>query len=213
MLPRKGGGVENHDCDQRSVESKRCGTCGGWFQLQAFSVDNSETAVLGRQPQCKRCRARWEQHPVNAWKRFKAESEANEPTCLQLPDGWTMELYLARWEAAEGKCQMCGAGLREWQVSGHCLDRVINDDGHIPSNCMFLCWPCNRSKGNKPWAGFKLEMAAKLKDHGWGFVPWTNYGNFKRAKLPDVEQWRVPTPEYAPREQLSLAIAPFTGAP
>jgi hypothetical protein len=135
-----------------------------------FAVDKSKPN--GRQSWCRLCKDIWEMGPDGVWKRLRAYLEKHEPSSLRPPNGWTEELYLKRWSEVDGKCELCGAGLGEWQVGGHRLDRIDNDTPHIPSNCQMLCWVCNRRKSNKTWQTAKIEVRPYLEEFGRGKVPW-----------------------------------------
>lgn len=169
---------------------KQCSCCMLFFTHEAFAADRS--TPLGLQSWCRRCKALWERGPENVWKRLHAWLQREEPESLQPPHGWTEELYRERWEAADGKCEACGAGLGEWQHSGHRLDRIDNNTPHIPANCQMLCWVCNRKKSNLPWQTFAKEVALHVAEHGRGRVPWqTMLPWAKRVELPDLGAFEV----------------------
>lgn len=168
----------------------RCTNCDGWFKKVFFARDRS--SPVGHQSWCRHCKALWERGPENAWKRFRAWLEAHEPSSLAPPHGWTEELYLSRWKQFNGECEWCGAGLGEWQHSGHRQDRIDNNTAHTPANCRMLCWVCNRRKSNRPWQTARDEVMIHVRDHGRGRVPWHTIEPWaKRVELPDPEPFRV----------------------
>ena len=171
-------------------QCKRCVNCGGWFRLAFFAVDKSKPS--GRQSWCRRCKTEWERGPENVWKRLRAMLEEDEPESLRQPHGWTEALYLQRWAEVDGKCEWCGAGLGEWQHSGHRLDRIDNDTPHIPANCQMLCWVCNRRKSDMPPHAAREEAMHHVERWGRGRVPWQRINTWaKRVELPDPEPYRV----------------------
>jgi len=122
----------------------------------------------------------------NAWRRFAAEMERDEPTSRQF---WTLEIFREWW--GNGKCEYCGGGLSEYQTGGHRMDRIDNDAPHIPSNCRRACWPCNATKADKHPEVFRSEMRNWLVEYGPGRVPWAKLSpRFRRAEIPNVEQFR-----------------------
>lgn len=165
--------------------------------LEGFARD--KTAPTGRQSYCRRCKTEWERGPENVWKRLRAQLESEEPESLKPPHGWTEELYVARWNEVDGKCEFCGAGLGEWQHAGHRLDRISNSTPHIPANCQMLCWVCNRRKSNKHPFVARAEALEHVRiagngdvARGMGRVPWQDIEPWaRRVELPDMERWRV----------------------
>ncbi len=182
------------------ADFKQCCTCKGWFQFAAFYRDVSP-GRSGWQPQCRRCRTQWEHD--GAWCRFRSYLKKFEPAALAPPHGWTEELYRAQWDKARGCCEWCGAGLGEWQLSGHRVDAIDNDREHTPNNCQLLCWVCNRLKSNHPNLATKQMVVGIVVDagngdyeRGRGKVQWSDRFTWaRRAKLPDVEQYRVASPQ------------------
>lgn len=174
------------------ITAKQCEKCRGRFRYEAFAADRSHES--GRQSWCRACKARWELGPDNTWKRLEAWLAESEPTSLGGQNGWTEELYLARWAEVDGKCELCGAGLREWQGRGHNLDRINNNAPHIPGNCRLLCWPCNRAKSNGSPLAKDVEIGGWVKQFGKGRVPWDvirQEWSLSRAEPVSVEEYRV----------------------
>lgn len=56
------------------------------------------------------------------------------------------------------KCIYCGES--NWKKLG--VDRINNELGHTPENCICSCWECNKARGNK----YSFEEFMKLKKHG-----------------------------------------------
>lgn len=169
--------------------------------LDFFATDRSSSS--GKQAWCRLCKALWERGPENAWKRFKAMLEREEPESLRPPHGWTEQQYLAMWTAVDGKCEWCGSGLGEWQHSGHRLDRIDNNTPHIPANCQMLCWVCNRRKSNRPAFVAMEETLMHVRraggrrgeQAGLGRVPWQDIEPWaRRVELPDPEPYRIALP-------------------
>jgi 5-methylcytosine-specific restriction endonuclease McrA len=173
-----------------SRPSKRCNRCDRIYDSRAFAADKS--AIGGRQSWCRRCKVEWESGPHGAWRRFAAFLRKHEPRCLDLPRGWTEELYVTRWAACGGICELCGADLSEWQKSGHRLDRIDNGTPHIPNNCRFLCWPCNRHKSDRNPHVADQEIRMWVEQYGRGRVPWqTIQSKAGRVELPDLAEFVV----------------------
>jgi hypothetical protein len=173
-----------------TLATRTCPRCSGTFRIDAFAQDRS--SVTGRQSWCRRCKADWECGPEGSWKRLRAWLEKNEPNSLKAPHGWTEERYLKAWKDSRGECSLCGSRLREWQTSGHNLDRIDNNTPHIPANCRMLCWPCNRKKSNLPTLAADTEIGRWVEQYGRGKVPWQILlPNIQRVDLPDMEQYRV----------------------
>lgn len=181
---------------------KQCAKCSGWFRLGAFARDRRQKD--DRQAWCRRCKAEWEQGPENAWKRLRAWLEKEEPACLRGANGWTEALYVEHWNACGGRCVTCGAGLLEWQTSGHRLDRIDNNTPHIPSNCRMVCWPCNKLKSDGHALAEDATIGMWVQKYGRGKVPWhlvKPAWGIKRVELPDVEEYRAASPSSALQQQ------------
>lgn len=114
--------------------------------------------------------------------RFIAQLVESEPESVAQ---WTREIFIQKWGPLPAKCRSCGAGLREWQVGGHNMDRISNSRLHIPGNCRAVCWPCNRTKSNKNAAAASIIIDSYL-------IPWCDLDPaFRPAKPPDVSEFRV----------------------
>lgn len=173
-----------------SRRALRCGNCMKHYKSEFFAKDRSSPD--GYQSWCRLCKAEWERGPEGVWKRLRVWLEKYEPVALKPPHGWTEELYISRWHEAKGLCEWCGAGLGEWQIAGHRLDRIDNDTPHIPANCRMLCWVCNRRKSNKHWHIAEKETKQHVNDHGMGRVPWQTIEPWaKRVFLPDPTPYIV----------------------
>jgi hypothetical protein len=168
--------------------------------VEFFAIDRSSGD--GLQSWCRRCKAEWEQGPSGVWCRLRSLLAEKEPASLLPPNGWSEELYMMRWEECAGRCEECGAGLGEWQIAGHRLDRIDNRTPHIPANCAMLCWPCNRRKADRNPETVKHETTDLIRRYGRGRIPWqvvlSPSWRVQRAELPD------PTPFFVPDPQLDL---------
>lgn len=184
------------DMFSATLGRRTCPKCRVTYRPDAFAVDrNSPT---GRQSWCRRCKVEWEHGLDGSWKRLKAWLAKEEPNSLDASEGgtnlkgWTPEKFTKKWKEHDGHCSLCGAGLREWQSSGHNLDRIDNNTPHIPGNCRLVCWPCNKKKGNGHPAVAYEEIAALVKKYGHGLVPWQLILiGMKRIELPDLAEYRV----------------------
>lgn len=225
---RIGRGFDS-DRDQKSVERKapcgfrnkkqkvtkvdnpkQCGNakCGRWFPRTPDCFDTDRTRPDGLQSYCVECKDAWELTLESRFRRLREFLRGKEPSA------W------AAWEACEGGawgefvrkvdeqgdcCSYCGAGLREWQVKGHNLDRIDNNDHtlHSPENTRLCCMPCNMTRGRKRYHAWKNEVAKLVKEHGWGRVPWSEIDDrFRRVQRRRCAHLAV-TPDFDPR-QLSL---------
>jgi len=155
-------------------------------ELLAFDKDKSSTT--GLQSNCKQCKDEWELRPENIFARTRSFLVLEEPDSWELwgrmPGGAFGE-FQRKWDQCNGVCHYCGAGLREWQVTGHILDRLDNDDrSHSPMNTQLCCWPCNYGKGTRSAFAWEIEIEPYLRRYGLGNVPHRlRDGKFKRAKI------------------------------
>lgn len=181
---------------------RTCPQCQKTYRLAAFAADRG--SPTGRQSWCRRCKADWECGPEGSWKRLRAHLEKHEPISLKEPHGWTEERYLKKWKECNGECVLCGARLREWQVSGHNLDRIDNDTPHIPANCRLLCWPCNKKKSSTTALVADEEIRGWVQKFGRGTVPWQKLmPGIERVDLPDLQEHEV-TPPASPQTELAI---------
>ncbi len=183
---------------------RTCPQCQETYRLDAFAIDRG--SLTGRQSWCRRCKADWECGPEGTWKRLRVLLEKQEPDSLKAPHGWTEERYVKAWKEAKGECSTCGARLREWQISGHNLDRIDNNTPHIPANCRLLCWPCNKKKSNGSPLSADREIGLWVQQYGRGKVPWQLLlPGSERVELPCVEQFRVEPEESRQLDLISAA--------
>lgn len=59
-------------------------------------------------------------------------------------------------------CTYCGVCPSQ----GNGIDRVDNDQGYVPYNCVAACWPCNRMKGKMSARAFSTH-AAQVSWYSW----------------------------------------------
>lgn len=172
--------------------------------LPASVAFNLKTdAIDGLQPWCRTCDWDGKATLAEAWNRFQRVLRA-EPQSAPM---WTEDLYLqVLGEMPE--CNWCGAQCREWGI-GHWIDRVSSAYGHIPSNSVVCCSPCNFHKGHKPSSGHEMYLRGLLQSckefpsgtgrHPWGKIPWNDYPSssrhFKRVSAPDLSAHVVADPQ------------------
>lgn len=163
----------------------------------------------GLQPWCRTCDWHGKATLDEAWNCLRRFLEKSESSSLLL---WTKESYLSL-VGDDPSCQWCGARCREWTM-GHWLDRQSSKSGHVPSNCVVCCTPCNMHKGHKPsqvHEAFLRSLLAPSREfpsgqgrHPWGKIPWDDYPSssktFSRRMPPDLSAHVVPDP------QMRLAI-------
>lgn len=177
---------------------KQCSKCKDWFPADARCFDKDRSSPSGLQSYCVECKDGWEILQGSIWHRTRAWLINNEPESWSLwerAEPWTdletglavygaEAAFLKKWHESRGRCHSCGAGLREWQLQGHCLDRIGNTDkAHTPANTRLCCWPCNSEKRDKNYYAFKSMLDTLLDEHGRGQIPWNDVSQrYKRAK-------------------------------
>lgn len=149
----------------------------------------------GLQPFCRTCDWNGKATLDEAWNRFSRVLR-DEPASAPL---WTRQMYFDVL-GADPACNWCGSSCREWGI-GHWIDRQSSDYGHIPSNCVVCCTPCNMHKGHKPYGVYEATLLRSLLKscsefphgtgrHPWGKVPWDLYPSsskhFQRVMPPDL---------------------------
>ena len=186
---------------------RRCPGCKSVYRLdmegeKPFAIDNARRrhgglgdAFAGFQSWCGWCKDNWEVGAIRAWQRNGSMLESN---------GWTFTRYVTAWLDADSRCYWCGAGLCEWQRSGHRLDRYNHDiDSHHPLACTLACWPCNHRRGRdslRVWVPAITEIVKMYGGRGnveWGDFPGGPHGPWRRTKsrLRDLTHCRVPDPQ------------------
>lgn len=193
-----------------SSQIKECPRCRRWYPCvkQCFDIDNR--AANGCQSYCVECKDAWEIDLASRYRRLRAYLENKEP------DSW------AAWSECQGgaevefkrkiaeqddQCFWCGAGLREWQNTGHNLDRKSNEDHtkHSPANTVFACSPCNMTRGRKRLFAWQVEIGKIVDEHGWGSVPWGEIDDrFMRVRRRRCAHLAVAAPEQADPRQLDM---------
>lgn len=155
----------------------------------------------GLQPWCRTCDWHGKATLDEAWNRFQ-QALKKEAASLAM---WTKETYLELL-GKEPTCNWCGTRCREWSI-GHWVDRQSSDYGHIPSNSVVCCTPCNMHKGHKPYSVHELFLRPLIRScaefpqgtgrHPWGKIPWDLYPSsskkFRRAVPPDLSAHVVPS--------------------
>lgn len=148
----------------------------------------------GLQPWCRTCDWHGKATLDEAWNRFRAVLAKEPASALE----WTKDSYLELL-GDDPTCNWCGTRCREWSV-GHWIDRQTSDYGHVPSNSVVCCTPCNFHKGHKPYSSHELFLRSIVKScpefphgmgrHPWGKIPWNDYPSsskkFRRAIAPDL---------------------------
>lgn len=146
----------------------------------------------GYQPYCRTCDWHGKTTLEEAWNRFGRTLTPHEQTL------WTFEIYLGI-VGDDPRCNWCGSSCREWGI-GHWIDRISSDYGHITSNCVACCTPCNFHKGHKPQAVHEQFLRSLLRScsefpsgtgrHPWGKIPWnenpSSSRRFERVAAPDL---------------------------
>jgi hypothetical protein len=153
----------------------------------------------GLQPYCRTCDWNGKATLEEAWNRLCRVLDG-EPQSAAL---WTMQMYFDLL-GCDPSCNWCGSSCREWGI-GHWIDRQSSDYGHIPSNCVVCCTPCNMHKGHKPYSVHDVFLRGLLKSspefshgrgpHPWGKIPWDLYPSssreFRRVGPPDLSAFVV----------------------
>lgn len=172
----------------------QCKNCLEYFTEHGFARDEARPArSVCRQAWCRRCKAEWETRPEKTWGRFEALLRNKEPeNLLPGPNRWTRALYCEIIASARGLCTLCGARLREWQSTGHNLDRIDPDGSHFYANCRVVCWPCNRIKLDMEPHAADAFIADQVAHWGRGKVPWQKVRRgFARVEPVDMMPYRV----------------------
>lgn len=152
----------------------------------------------GLQPWCRTCDWNGKATLHEAWNTLRRFLEEREPQSLVF---WTKDLYL-QTIGNDPHCNWCGSRCRDWGI-GHWLDRQSNKSGHIPSNCVVCCSPCNFHKGHKTYANHEVFLRSLLQacprfqhgqgPHPWGKIPWDDYESsskrFERKMPPDLSEY------------------------
>ena len=156
---------------------KQCSKCERWFPPILLCFDKDASSSTGLQSWCVQCKDEWEADPQNIFRRMRAWLVKNEPIAWEqweaCPGGAEAE-FRRKFGDRGCVCSTCGAGLREWQRSGHNLDRVDNNDGnlHTPQNTALACKPCNMTRGRKRYRAWLPVVGSLVSEYGWGRVAW-----------------------------------------
>lgn len=185
---------------------KQCPSCKRHLTVAVASslAFNLKTGTCdGLQPWCRTCDWHGKATLDEAWNRFQSTLR-KEPSTLEQ---WTRETYLALL-GDDPHCNWCGTRCRDWSV-GHWIDRTSSDYGHIPSNSVVCCTPCNMHKGHKPHSAYEPFLRSLLKScpefpqgtgrYPWGKIPWNDYPSsskhFRRVFPPDLSAHVVADPQ------------------
>lgn len=198
----------------RNFEIKQCGNreCRRWFHATPECFDSDPSSRTGLQSYDVQCKDEWETKPEKMYRRFRSFLLNEEPQSLsawESKPGGSWAAWLNKYEAQLGLCYHCGAGLREWQYSGHNLDRKDNGDHtlHSPENTVLACHPCNITRGRGRWHAWRSRAKQLVDEHGWGEVPWGEIDDrFKRAIRRKCHHLCVPDPALVDPRQLSFAL-------
>lgn len=191
---------------------KHCPRCELWYPRTAecFDVDKQSKSLL--QSWCVECKDNWEHDPGNMFRRLREFLVKKEPRAWlawdAMPGGAEVE-FLRKLAAQDGVCRTCGAGLREWQRSGHNLDRIDNNDGnlHMPQNVVFACLPCNWTRGRKRWSSWLSLASQTVTKYGWGAVAWGEEDDrFNRVVWRKCRHLAVSPPPAPPHDPLQVSF-------
>lgn len=176
---------------------KVCPRCTRHLRVVVPSSDkpafNSKSGPSdGLQPWCRTCDWHGKGTLEEAWNSLVRFLRDKEPQHVHL---WTFDEY-AKTVGEHPTCTYCGSLCREWG-RGHWLDRQSSTYGHIPSNCVPCCAPCNFHKGHKTPAVYEATTLRGLlaPPHGYGLhprgkIPWDTYESsskrFVRVSAPDL---------------------------
>jgi hypothetical protein len=169
----------------------------------SIAFNRKTDTVDGLQPYCRTCDWLGKATLDEAWNRFSIVLR-KEPMSARL---WTKESYLDML-GAEPTCNWCGSICREWGI-GHWIDRQSSDYGHVPTNSVVCCSPCNFHKGHKPSQVHEAFLRSLLQPsrefpqgqgrHPWGKIPWNDYPSssryFRRVAPPDLSEHVIPDPQ------------------
>lgn len=158
-------------------EPRQCAKCKFWYPKTPECFDRDATGPSGLQSYCVECKDDWDAQENGILRRCHNFLLNDEPRALaawnETQGGFEGE-FLRKLSDQGGVCRHCGAGLREWQKSGHNLDRVDNKDKtlHTPQNTVLVCAPCNMTRGRMNYHAWREHVAGIVNAHGWGRVPW-----------------------------------------
>jgi len=121
-----------------------CSSCGKLKPLDVHHFQKDSSTTLGWKGTCKSCISDRRTKESKDPKVIKAKSEQ----AMLKKYGLTMEAYITRYEAQDGKCDICGS-KGEKQGMGFSFTDVLvidhcHDSGHVRG---LLCQHCNRSIG------------------------------------------------------------------
>ena len=173
------------------VTSKVCSACLNEYAPPAFSRDASSDS--GLQSECKACRRQWEVTGYLSRARALIESEPESLHLWQREPGGIEGALQRKWIASRGMCSYCESDLHEWQIGGHCLDRVSSKAGHTPRNVVLCCWPCNAIKGSMNPTVWKQFVAWAKSIFPNNNIAWDEFDSkrFKRATKLDLSKYLI----------------------
>lgn len=170
---------------------KRCQGCRRLLEVHAGTSFNlKEGSADGLQPYCRECDYNQKGESRHGWKNFQRRLiETGE---LHL---WTQDAYETMM--GDYRCHYCGTLCPRWGA-GYWVDRIDNDIGYRPDNCVAACKPCNFRKSNDGPEQFHFALTALLTRYGRGKIPWAKVSaKFKECKAPDLSRYVVADPQLA----------------
>lgn len=175
---------------------KRCSGCNRLIEAIAGTSFNRKTGTDdGLQPWCRECDFNQKGAEKHGWKNFARRLDETGEMHL-----WTRERYEQLMD--DFTCHYCGTFCPRWS-QGYWVDRIDNDIGYRPDNCLPACKPCNFKKTNDGPEQFHLYMQPLLARYGRGKIPWGKISaKFSELRAPDLSQFVVPDPQI----ELPLAL-------
>ncbi len=180
---------------------KQCPRCTRWYPATSECFDRDESTRSKLQSYCVECKDEWDTTTDGHLRRLRSFLLNEEPQALaawEACEGGLEGEFRRKLDAQGGVCKYCGAGLREWQVKGHNLDRIDNKDRtlHTPKNTRFACRPCNMTRGRQTYHSWCQDVARRVAEHGWGCVPWGEVNDlFTRVMLRRCRHLAVAAPQ------------------
>lgn len=179
---------------------KRCSGCSRLIEaIAGTSFNRKDGTEDGLQPWCRECDFLQKGEERHGWKNFVRRLDERGESHLWVRADYERVMCLAPEGAYH--CHYCGTLCPRWS-QGYWVDRVDNDIGYRPDNCLPCCKPCNFRKSSDGPEQFHLYISELIKRYGRGRIPWAKVSvKFKELRAPDLTRFVVPDP------QLSLLLS------
>lgn len=172
---------------EREDRVARCSGCERWLVVNSETFNQKRAGADGIQPWCRECDTMQKSEGPKGWKRFESVLRADDPQSLRL---WSREIYVTFMTGHKWQCAYCGGDVTQWS-QGYWIDRVHNERGYAPDNCVPCCKPCNFEKGDKSHVHYLRQVSQTIESHGGrGYVNWAEVSKrYKRTTPPDLSRW------------------------